>query len=126
MPVQYRYDETVRRLCTRCHGKVRLAEVIAHFRELTTLTKLQPNSDVLLDLTFQTDLPPTEHIDDAARVLEEVSEFLQFGRCAVIAPAGVPIAIAERFQWVSWPLFRGMRIFATNDDATRWLDGKVN
>jgi hypothetical protein len=125
MPVHYRYDETVRRLFTRCHGVVRLDDVIAHFHELTTLTKLQPNSDVLLDLTFQTDLPPPEHIDDAASVLEEVSEFLQFGRCAVIAPAGVPSAIAERFQWVSWPLFRGMRIFATNGDATNWLDGDL-
>jgi len=122
MPVHYRYDAASRRLVTRCDGEVRLGDVVSHFRELTTISRLHPNSDVLLDLTFQTNLPPAEKIDSAAGALEEVCALLQLGRCAMVAPDGVPSAIARRFQAVGWPLFSGMRIFETNGDATEWLD----
>src|SRR5262245_48977314 len=125
MPMHYRYDESMRRLFTRCYGTLCLEDVIAHFRELTTLSRLQPKSDVLLDLMFLTGMPPTASIDQAARVLEELSDFLQFGRCAVVAPDGVPREVANRFQAVSWPLFGGIRIFATSGDAAKWLDQKA-
>jgi hypothetical protein len=122
MPVHYRYDETSRRLFTQCHGMVTLEEVIAHFRELITLTRLKPGSDVLLDFTFMAELPPTQKIDSAARALEEVSEFLRFGRCALVAPEGIAKEAGRRFQSVSWPLFGGMRIFAASAEAAAWLD----
>jgi hypothetical protein len=122
MPVHYRHDEGSRRLYTQCHGRVTLEEVIAHFRELITLSRLKPGSDVLLDFTFLAELPPVQKIDGAAKALEEVSEFLRFRRCAIVAPEGVPNETARRFQSVSWPLFGGMRIFPTNVEALAWLD----
>jgi hypothetical protein len=122
MPVHYRYDEAKRRLLTRCEGRVRLNDVVGHLRELTTISRLQPGSDVLLDFTFQTNLPPPDKIDNAAALLEEVNDLLQFGRCAVIAPAGIPNDIGKRFQAVSWPLFSGMRLFASSGDALDWLE----
>ena len=122
MPVHYRYDEAKRRLLTRCEGQVRLNDVVGHLRELTTISRLQPGSDVLLDFTFQTNLPPPDKIDNAAALLEEVNDLLQFGRCAVIAPDGIPNDIGRRFQAVSWPLFSGMRLFATSGDALDWLN----
>jgi len=122
MPVHYRYDESSHRLLTRCEGDVRLKDVVGHFRELTTLSRLQPGSDVLLDLTFQTSLPSTEKIDSAAAVLEEVTDLIRFGRCAVVAPPGVPSEIGRRFQAVSWPLFTGMRVFGSSGDAIDWLE----
>jgi hypothetical protein len=122
MPVYYRYDESKHRLLTRCEGDVRLQDVVGHFRELTTISRLQPGSDVLLDLTFQTNVPTTEKIDIAAAILEEVTELVQFGRCAVIAPHGTPTEIGRRFQAVSWPLFAGMRLFASSGDAIDWLE----
>jgi len=124
MPVHYRYDEERRRLFTQCHGVVMLEEVIAHFRELITLTRLKPGSDVLLDVTFMSEIPPMQKIDSAARALEEVSEFLRFGRCALVAPEGIAKEAGRRFQSVSWPLFGGMRIFPTSAEATAWLDQK--
>ena len=122
MPVHYRYDAESRRLLTRCDGEVRLEDVVGHFHELTTISRLQPASDVLLDLTFQTNLPSTEKIGKAAAALEDLKELLQLRRCAMVAPEGVPNEIARRFQAVSWPLFSGIRIFSTNGDAAEWLD----
>ena len=127
MPVHYRYDEASRRLVTRCYGTVTLADVAGHFHELTSLSRLQPNSDVLLDMTFlQIELPEMERIEAATRVLEELSDFLQFGRCAVVAADGIPAEIARRFQAVGWPLFRGMRIFSAVGDAAAWLEREHN
>jgi hypothetical protein len=126
MPVHYRYDEFNRRLLTRCEGAVRLKDVVSHFRELTTIARLQPGSDVLLDLTFQTNVPSPEKIDSAAAILEEVTELLPLGRCAVIAPHGVPNDIGRRFQAVTWPLFSGMRLFASSGDAIEWLEQRSN
>jgi hypothetical protein len=122
MPVHFRHDETNRRLLTRGEGEVRLKDVVGHLRELTTISRLKPGSDVLLDFTFQTNLPPPDKIDNAAAMLEEVNDLLRFGRCAVIAPAGIPKDIGQRLQAVSWPLFSGMRLFASSGDALDWLE----
>jgi len=122
MPVHYRYDEAERRLYTRCEGEVKLTEVISHFRELTGITRLHPDSDVLLDLTFQTNLPRHENIDSAANVLEEIHHLVQLGRCAVVAPTQLATEIGRRFQAVTWPLYSGLRLFDNSADATAWLN----
>lgn len=124
MPIHYRYDDAARRLLTRCEGQLTLPEVIAHFRELSGSTRLHPGSDVLLDLTFQTNVPPPEPLASAASVLEEVSELIPLGRCAIVAPNDVANEIGRRFQAVTWPLFTGIRLFRTNADAIAWLDAE--
>jgi hypothetical protein len=124
MPIHYRYDDAARRLLTRCEGQLTLQEVIDHFRELSGSTRLHPGSDVLLDLTFQANVPPPENLADAASVLEEVSELIPLGRCAIVAPNDVANEIGRRFQAVTWPLFTGARLFQTNADAIAWLDSE--
>jgi hypothetical protein len=122
LPVHYRYDEAERRLYTRCEGEVTLTEVIGHFRELTGITRLHPDSDVLLDLTFQTNLPRHQNIDAAANALEEIHYLVQLGRCAVVAPTPLATEIGRRFQAVTWPLYSGLRLFGSSADATAWLN----
>ncbi len=123
MPIHFRYDEPERRLYTRCEGEVKLTEVVGHFRELTGITRLHPASDVLLDLTFQTNLPRPESIDTAANALEEIRELVQLGRCAVVAPTALATEIGRRYQAVAWPLYSGLKLFSNSADATTWLDG---
>ena len=122
MPVHYRYDEPAHRLLTRCEGQVTVTEVIAHFRELTGSTRLHPGSDVVLDLTFQSNLPAPEALSSAAAVLEEIQELIDLGRCAVVAPNEVAAEIGRRFQSLTWPLFTGIRLFPTGVTANAWLD----
>jgi hypothetical protein len=122
MPVHYRYDDAARRLLTRCEGEVTIVEVIAHFRELTGVARFHPGSDVVIDLMFQSNLPPLELIDSAATVLEDVVELIPFGRCAIVAPNDLANEIGRRFQAVAWPIFSGMRLFPNAADAHAWLD----
>jgi hypothetical protein len=124
MPIHYRYDDTAHRVLTRCEGQLTLQEVISHFRELSRSTRLHPGSDVLVDVTFQTNVPQPENLASAASVLEEVTELIPFGRCAIVAPNDIANEIGRRFQAVTWPLFTGIRLFATNADAIAWLDGE--
>src|SRR5262245_35679533 len=69
MPIHYRYDDAARRLLTRCEGQLTLQEVISHFRELSRSTRLHPGSDVVVDVTFQTNVPGPENLASAASVL---------------------------------------------------------
>jgi len=122
MPIHYRYDDTAHRVLTRTEGQITLQEVISHFRELSRSARLHPGSDVVVDVTFQTNVPVPEHLASAASVLEEVTELIPFGRCAIVAPNDVSNEIGRRFQAVTWPLFTGIRLFPTNADAIAWLD----
>ena len=124
MPIHYRYDDAARRVLTRCEGQLTLPEVISHFRELSRSTRLHPGSDVLVDVTFQTNIPQPENLASAASVLEEVTELIPFGRCAIVAPNDIAHEIGRRFQAVTWPLFTGVRLFSTNADAIAWLDSE--
>ena len=124
MPVTYRYDEFANRLLTRCEGTVTYAEVMAHFRQLTRDSRLRPNSDVLLDLSFMISSPTGEQMSEVTATLEDMHDLVSFGHCAVVAPEDVAYGLARMFQGFGWPLFTGMRVFRAHADAIAWLDEK--
>ncbi len=126
MPVNYRYDESDNRLMTRCDGNVNLAEVAEHFRKLGRDARLKPHCDVLLDLAFLTRLPSPEQVDDVATMLEDMTELVPFGRCAVIAGEEIGFALGRMFQGFTWPLFTGIRLFRLNGEAIGWLDAAAD
>ena len=122
MPVTYRYDEVANRLTTRCEGAVTQAEVLEHFRQLGRDSRLRPNCDVLLDLTFQTRLPTADQMSEIAAVMEDMQDLVSFGRCAGVAPEDLVYGLGRMFQGFAWPMFTGMRVFRNNVDAVTWLD----
>lgn len=126
MPVNYRYDESDNRLMTRCDGNVNLAEVAEHFRKLGRDARLKPHCDVLLDLAFLTRLPSPEQVDDVATMIEDMTELVPFGRCAVIAGEEIGFALGRMFQGFTWPLFTGIRLFRLNGEAIGWLDAAAD
>jgi len=119
--VDYRYDEFTNRVVTRCEGAVNLAEVTAHFRQLGRDGRLKPQCDVLLDLTFMTQLPNAEQFDHMITMLEDLIDLVPFGRCAVIETDGLAYELGRMFQGFTWPLFAGVRVFRNNADANVWL-----
>ncbi len=122
MPVTYRYDEFTNRLMTRCEGAVTKTEVIEHFRQLGRDSRLRPNCDVLLDLTFQMGLPTAEQMNEIAAYLEDMQYLVRFGRCALIAPEDLSYGLGRMFQGFAWPMFTGIQIFRNTVDAIGWLD----
>lgn len=123
MPVTYRYDEFANRLMTRCQGAVTQAEVMEHFRQLGRDSRLRPNCDVLLDLTFQARLPTADQLNEIAAVMEDMHDLVSFGHCAIIAPEDLAYGLGRMFQGFAWPMFTGMRVFRNSVDAVAWLDG---
>ena len=123
MPVTYRYDEFANRLMTRCQGAVTQAEVMEHFRQLGRDSRLRPNCDVLLDLTFQARLPTADQLNEIAAVMEDMHDLVSFGHCAIIAPEDLAYGLGRMFQGFAWPMFTGMRVFRNSVDAVTWLDG---
>ncbi len=124
MPIIYRYDEHARRLVTHCEGGVRFQEVIEHFRQLGRDPRIKANSDVVLDLSFQTALPTLEQLDDIAAMIEDAAELVPFGRCAVVAAEDRVHDLGRAFQGFTWPLFTGIKVFRHNTDAIVWLDDR--
>jgi len=124
MPVAYRYDEMANRLLTRCEGAVTYAEVMEHFRNLTRDSRLRPNCDVLLDLSFIIGSPTGGQMSEVTATLEEMHDLVSFGHCAVVAAVDVAYGLARMFQGFAWPLFTGIRVFRTHADATAWLNEK--
>lgn len=107
---------------TRCEGAVTKTEVIEHFRQLGRDSRLRPNCDVLLDLTFQMGLPTAEQMNEIAAYMEDMQYLVRFGRCALIAPEDLTYGLGRMFQGFAWPMFTGTRIFRNTVDAIGWLD----
>ena len=125
MPITYRYDDVTNRLVTRCEGAVLFADVVAHFRNLGRDARIKPRCDVALDLSFQTRLPSVDQLDDISAIIEDTSEIIPFGRCAVVAPEDLVYGLGRMFQGFTWPLFTGIKVFRNNADAIAWLDAEA-
>ena len=122
MPVDYRYDELVNRVMTRCEGDVNLAEVVEHFRRLGRDARLRPHCDIVLDLAFMTRLPTAAQVDHIAALIEDMIELVPLGRCAVIAGEDTGYQLGRMFQRFTWPLFTGIRVFRGHAEAITWVD----
>ncbi|HEY6598562.1 MAG TPA: hypothetical protein VIZ30_04590, partial [Pseudomonadales bacterium] len=102
MPVNYRYDDVANRLLTRCEGHVNLAEVADHFRKLGRDARLKPQCDVLLDVAFMTTPPSPAQLEDIAKMIEDMTELVPFGRCAVVAGEETGFQLGRMFQGFTW------------------------
>lgn len=122
MPVVYRYDDLANRLLTRCDGAVTHTEVMAHFRQLTHDSRLRPQCDVVLDLSFIETTPTDDQMGEIAATIEDQQDLVSLGRCAVVAPGDEPYRLALHFQSLTWPIFAGVRVFRTHVAALAWLD----
>jgi len=85
-------------------------------------SKYRDHCDVLLDVSFLTSLPSPAQVENVATMIEDMTELVSFGRCAVVAGEETGFQLGRMFQGFTWPLFTGIRLFRMNAEAIGWLD----
>jgi hypothetical protein len=121
MPVIYRIDVPRALIITRCVGRVTLAEVLEHFRELARVWPPVDRLDVLLDLTELTSLPTLRDLEQVATEIETQISPWRFGRCAVVVEQDPLQGSMEMFEVLAGRFFDAIEIFRTPPAAVEWL-----
>jgi len=126
MTVQYQIDPSIRRITTRAFAEVTIAEVLAHFDELSADPTYETDLDVLLDLVDCKTLPGIDEIRSAAgRVTADLSS-LRFGRLAIVVVSDALFGMLRMFHTLSEAAFSDAQFFRDRDQALRWLDEPDN
>jgi len=121
MPVTYDVDRDLSLIRTRCSGDVKLADVVAHFRELERDASLPECLDVLLDLTEVGTNPGSDQLRSAAREVEILSRKIEWGACAIVADRDILFGIARMFHAFAADQFTQANVFREREEAERWL-----
>lgn len=126
MPITYTIDVPTALITTRCFGKVTLAEVQQHFRELARVWPPVDRLDVLLDLRDQTTLPGlTELQEVAAEIAVQIGPH-RFGRCAVVTERELIFGSMQMLEVLVSRYFEAFRVFRSPTAALVWLAPKPN
>ncbi len=126
MPITYTIDVPTALITTRCFGKVTLAEVQQHFRELARVWPPVDRLDVLLDLRDQTTLPSLSELQEvAAEIAADIGPH-RFGRCAVITERELIFGSMQMFEVLVSSYFDAFRVFRSPTAALVWLAPKPN
>jgi hypothetical protein len=126
VPITYSIDIPTALITTRCFGKVTLAEVQEHFRELPRVWPPVDRLDVLLDLRDQTSLPSLLELQQVATEIEVQIGPHRFGRCAVITEREVVFGSMQMLEVLASRYFEAFRVFRTAAAAVVWLAPKPN
>src|SRR5262245_22301495 len=122
MPITYTIDVPGALIVTRCFGRVTLAEVQEHFRELARVwPPIVDRLDVLLDLLDQTSLPGLRELEEVATEIDRQIGQRRFGRCAVVIEQHTLHESMRMFEVLVGRLFDSIQLFHTPSDAVAWL-----
>ena len=125
MPITYTIDVPTALITTRCFGKVTLAEVQEHFRELARVWPPVDRLDVLLDLRDQTSLPGLKELYGVASEIAEQIGPHRFGRCAVVTE-GLIFRSMQMLEVLAGRYFEAFKVFRSPTAALVWLAPKPN
>ena len=125
MPVTYQLDRTQRLIVTTCVGEVVLSDVLAHFRELAAEPSLPERLDVLLDLTEMSSLPKSDHLREAARAVERLTEKLKWGDLCVVANRDALFGMSRVFEALTEAYFDEARVVRHRDEGEQWLAARM-
>ena len=126
MPITYTIDIPTALITTRCFGKVTLAEVQQHFRELARVWPPVDRLDVLLDLRDQTSLPKVSELQEvAAEIALQIGPH-RFGRCAVVTEKGLIFVSMQMLEVLVSRYFEAFKVFRSPTAALVWLAPKPN
>ena len=126
MPISYSIDVPTALITTRCFGKVTLAEVQDHFRELARVWPPVDRLDVLLDLRDQTSLPGLWELHEVATEIAVQIGPHRFGRCAVVTERELIFGSMQMFEVLASRYFDAFRVFRSATSALIWLAPKPN
>ena len=124
MPISYSIDVPTALITTRCFGKVTLAEVQDHFRELARVWPPVDRLDVLLDLRDQTSLPGLWELHEVATEIAVQIGPHRFGRCAVVTERELIFGSMQMLEVLVSRYFDAFRVFRTATAAVLWLAPK--
>jgi hypothetical protein len=125
MPVTYKLDPVAEVVETRCTGGATLDEVLAHFRELEADPSLPEKLHVLLDLAEMTSLPDRDQLKQVTRAVDQLSDRLRWGACAIVASRDALYGMSRMFEVFAEGLFAQTHVFRSREEAERWLAGAV-
>src|SRR5271169_1926514 len=111
MPVTYTIDTKERVIRTQCVGRVTLAEVVEHFRELGRDPECAGHLDVLLDLSETNTVPKTSEIQAIPYEIARIREKVQFEACAIVAVSDPLFGMLRMFEVLAERFFRVIHVF---------------
>jgi len=124
VPITYSIDIPTALITTRCFGKVTLAEVQDHFRELARVWPPVDRLDVLLDLRDQTSLPGLRELKEVATEIAVQIGPHRFGKCAVVTERELIFGSMQMLEVLVSRYFDAFRVFRTPTAAVLWLAPK--
>ncbi len=122
MPVTYRIESVAQFIHTRCTGAVVLDEVRQHFVTLSQDPACPSRLDVLLDLSEMTTVPESGQLRIVAADIARIRSQVQFGSCAIVAPAEAIFGMSRMFEIFTEKYFAATHVFRSEAEATRWLE----
>ena len=126
MPITYSIDVPSALITTKCIGRVTVAEVLEHFRELPRVWPPVDRLDVFLDLRQLTTLPTIAELQAVAAEIEAQIGTHRFGRCAVVSDRNLLHESMQMFQVLVNRYFDEIQVFRTAEGAVVWLHPKPN
>jgi hypothetical protein len=124
VPITYSIDIPTALITTRCFGKVTVAEVQDHFRELARVWPPVDRLDVLLDLRDQTSLPGLRELQEVATEIAVQIGPHRFGKCAVVTERELIFGSMQMLEVLVSRYFDAFRVFRTPTAAVIWLAPK--
>lgn len=124
MPITYQIDHSTGVIRTSCSGVVTLDDVLGHFRALESDPECPPRLDVLLDFSEWTSEAKGAELRAAGDAVGSVSHRVQFGACAIVAPADLRFGMARMFEVFADAWFDAIQVFRTVAAAEAWLSSQ--
>ena len=124
MPVTYVVDPDRRLILTRCHGDLRLDEVLNHFEVLEQDPACPAEADVLLELSTVTTLPEAPQLRMAADRVGAAARRVRFRACAIVVGSEAMYGMIRMFEVFAEKHFEATSVVRTWDDAIAWLNGE--
>lgn len=119
MPVTYQIDAANNLIRTRCFGRLTLAEVVGHFRELGQDPARPDHPRVFLDLSDVDSLPGPSQLGTVIQEMDRIQ--VRFDACAILATRDAMFGMMRMFEAMGEKYFRVTRTFRVASEAEAWL-----
>jgi len=120
MSVTFSIDTRASLIRTIGSGNVTLAEIDAHFSQLSRVWPRR-KLDVLLDLSECTALPEIPQLRAVVSRIQIFGGRKRFGVCAIVAPRGLLYGLMRVFELLADQRFVAVRVFRNQPSAMVWL-----
>lgn len=121
MPITYKIDTARNVIRTEAFGRLRLPEIVDHFRILETDSKLPESADVFLDLSKVDSLPNTPQLSTVVGQLRRIRSKIRFNACAIVVSREALFGMMRIFEVLAQDYFRVTCTFRTTADAEAWF-----